>query len=432
MIETIVNKMCREESPQLGDCPTFHIIDNNYESNPWIADSYKLTPADIKILNTEFGFKMFATPHLGLHRCFTSFVSLMGGTVCMFTSNQSEKDVLSVPEFLGSNGMRVSCSKQKEGKILSPYLELDKNGLKNSALSQTIKSYLGYSSIASLQYHSNLKAFGGTTNIVLDNEIISSNFVGTVLELLAKNQKFILQGTNHIDLFDRYVSTDGTVMLAKSYDSCAYKTFLEMKDTHKRMIENDLLLSPNGYLPIKEVIIFLDSLRCYSSQFNGSQANAPMVGNSFSISGVSMINYLKGATSRLILQRMYEVVYREFEWLPLHMRLVMIPGGMFSFTPSSAEHDVCNAVDCVASSYSQWKQLCGKMSSVKESEKLLAIKDIEKSKQQYLNERKIFNSVLQKRRGFTQFDVLEGEHVPENVFTSLQHLSFGDIRKFLD
>jgi hypothetical protein len=263
----------------------------------------------------------------------------------------------------------------------------------------------------------------GSENVTLDTELLSASFVPKALRLLIQNEKYILQSP-HEQLFSRFVTTSGIVTKAGTSDIDAVDAFLELKQVHASMVSGDIAeCGVSGHIPIVEVCILIDALYSYHAQY--VQGSTTVVGNAFSVSGISMIHYLKNPRSRDLLQRMYEVLQGAFEWLPLHMRYYIIPGGVFTFLPSSAEPELENAVHAVLESNSE---LAAVASLFKNGVSQTLIDRKKALSTVHRNALQRFADAHRVRRGFNQYDLLNGETVDSGLFEMLGGLSFEKIR----
>ena len=336
----LLRTACKTASPTnlIRNKASFHVIGND-KMNPWEADSYMFTPMQIRELSREY--QIFATPHIGLHWPSNSMYAHMGVGICDFTSNQSVRDTADLPEYIGLSGNTKHCALE-HGQVLSPYLKINTNLLCHGGLPEAIQEYAGCNNLAYI-HHDVKKKTIGNPNVIIDVDILESDFVPRALEVLLENETSVLDRYQHFatKLFNRFVNEKGIVSDMHRSSRDVISSFLKLKQSHKRMILHDEVLNPSGYIPIKEVMIILDAIRCYRSHTGKKNG---IIGNSFITSGVSMIHYLKNPRTRMVLQNMYEVLQKEFDWLPLHMRMFVLPGGVFRFLPSSGEPELEQSV----------------------------------------------------------------------------------------
>jgi hypothetical protein len=90
----------------------------------------------------------------------------------------------------------------------------------------------------------------------------------------------------------------------KSFDN-----FMDVSDDEGNLIRNDCLLPATGFFPIKEAVILLDSIVCYWQQVQ-SALEYPQIGDTYTMSGIDMINYTKSQPLRDVLDRMYKCLLR--------------------------------------------------------------------------------------------------------------------------
>ena len=411
----IVEKVCKYTDPLLEDRATFHVIGND-KLNPWEADSFKFTPSDIRFFSKIA--TIFATPHIGIHWPSNSMYQYMGVKICDFTGNQSVKDTDDKPEYLGIGGVLKNYAVQKD-QVLSPYLRLNAD----LELPHSLKEYSGCNNLAFVHHHAKKKAIG-STNVVLDQEILSQHYVSRALELLEKNEAYILGEYDFASkLFNRFVDSSGIVLDANAH-TCTHKyaSFLQLKDGHWNMIHKDEVKSPTGYMPLKEVIIMMDALRCFVS----SSQNDSQIGNTFLMSGISMIHYLKNPKARTVLQRMYEVLQREFDWLPLHMRMFVLPGGLFRFLPSSGEQELHTHVVELIHRHNDVCTIGKALAEVQNKEQLIT--ERRQAKTCFIQSHEKFIKIFNKRRGFNQYDLLSGEFVHDEIPNLVMDYTFQEIK----
>lgn len=411
----------------LDEKPTFHVV--GYDKlNPWQADSYAFTPADISPLSQKY--RIFATPHVGIHWSSNSMYSYMGVKICDFTGNQSVKDTDDMPEYLGYNGKLVRSAIQKN-QILSPYLKLDKDVL--GKLSGGLQGYYSCNNLGFI-HHSVKRKTIGEDNVLLDKDILSSFFVPKLLAVLEKNEKYILADYPFAKkIFNRFVDKDGVVCAVSEGESgCHIDSFLRMKEAHWKMILHDESLCPSGHLVLKEVVIMCDAIRCFLSSLSDLLVQGDDIGDTFLMSGISMIHYLKNPHIREVMQKMYEVLQPEFSWLPKHMRMFVLPGGLFRFLPSSGEPEL---EKCTLTLLNLYKEICEKdkqLTLCQSSEVIAQRKKI--IKDHFVPAKKFFVLHYKQRRsfGFNQYDLLNGESVNPLIPALLMDHNFHHIKTLFE
>lgn len=420
-----VAKLLIFQEPMLSENPRFYVIDNNIHQNPWRASSYKLTPRDIYSL-TNLGIRIVATPHIGLHWPSNSMYPRMGVKISDYTANQSIRDYADEPENIIEGGKRYFCAKEYE-PTLSPYLHLNKNSLIKTK-TRTAEKFYDKKSLAHI-HHLSKKIVLGEDNMCLDADILKDDFVFDTLNLLVRNEKYILNG--YADgIFNRFVSKNGILERCNPASASCIPDFINLKQKQADMIRNDYIEKVSGHIPIKEVIVMIDALACYRSQIinNVIPNSNTFIGNTFSVSGIDMVNYLKGNTIRGVLQRMYEVLYREFTWLPVHMRYFIIPGGILRFMPSSAEPRLEEAIIRSLNLNNEIFIANKKVIEANDRKDLsdaIEVKSLLK-KRFYESQKEYIDSYVN-RRGFSQYDLLLGEKISDEIVNAIFDLSLDDI-----
>ncbi len=413
--------------------PTNFFIIGVDAKNPWGGQSHKLTPSDVLTL-TQAGIEIRATPHIGLHWPSNSMYPHMGVTICDYMGNMSVVDTADEPQNIKENGVTHHCAIQTE-PVLSPYLKVNPSVIQSngylSAKNFASKTNLGY------VHHEAKRMALGRENVMLDADLLTFPWIHDFFQVIVENEVFILQGYDQRKgIFDRYISTEGIVTRVDSPGKvCNIEQFLIMKSQHAEMIRNDCLLPAAGFFPIKEAVILLDSLICYFQQIKPGLAQEE-IGDTYTVSGIDMINYTKSQPLRDVLDRMYKCLLAsgKFEWLPQFMGHTILPGGTFRFLPCSAEQGLLESVLKLIDLHKQRAELNFGLANVGDDHNerahlLLWSKEI--INPSFVIERKNFRRLLSERRGFSQFDLLNGDFVPEEVVRPLMSLSFEQINNLV-
>jgi hypothetical protein len=107
----------------------------------------------------------------------------------------------------------------------------------------------------------------------------------------------------------------------------------------------------------------------------------------------------------------------------------IIPGGTFRFLPCNAEQDLVESVLKLIELHQERKELNRQLGSVIDNNErarlLLCSKEIVNPG--FVIERKNFRELLEIRRGFSQFDLLNGDHVPKEIVQPLMNMTFEEI-----
>ncbi|MCF7831375.1 MAG: hypothetical protein K9M36_00600 [Candidatus Pacebacteria bacterium] len=426
----ILQKMWKQENPSLSESG-FHIIGFD-RLNPWGGSSYQLCGDDISHL-TSLGVSILATPHIGLHWPSNNMYPHMGVTICDYMGNQSVRDTADEPETIFEGGSKHYCAIQHDA-VLSPYLQLSSEKvLSNGFISA--RQFAQCSNLGHVHHIAKKKALG-YQNVILDADLLDFPFVRDFFKIIITNQEYILQGYE-TGIFNRIVSPMGCVTKispATSFD--VIDSFLEMKKSHKYMIEKDVVLEIGGYLPIKESLIMLDAITCYWQQVQrGIAEPSVLVGDTFTVSGIDMIHYLKGKPIRNVFSRMFEVLQNSgtFPWLPKHLRHTIVPGGLFRFLPSCAERELRNSVRSLLDISTEKGFLNTRIAESKNRYPTIFPQGlIHQNKilsQKMVSVRTEYVSELESRRGFSQYDLLNGERVPADLLTKLMPMSFEKIQQ---
>lgn len=401
-----------------------HVITND-KTNPWNMDSYSFTSRDILSLSKDY--EIFATPHIGLHWPSNSMYTHMGVGICQFTSNQSIRDVADMPEYLGLSNNLKKCAHGNE-QLLSPYLKINPDILRHGNMPEIFQKYAKCNNLAHVHHSAKKSTLEG--KIILDVDILEGNFIREALAILIKNEEYILNNYRHFAtrLFNRFIDKRGVAQEKSLYPKDnVIDSFLELKQRHKNMILQDTIDNPSGFIPIKEVMIFLDTLRCYYSHLEKGNAQNPEIGDSYIVSGVSMIDYLKNPRTKEVLQKMYEVAQKEIEWLPKIMRLFVIPGGVFQFLPSSGEPELEESILEVIDEYAILSEKKEVISRSKGRD-INAIADRKICLQKMLSLKRTYAEYLKTRKGFNQYDLLNGEKVNTQIPNKVMDFTFGEIK----
>jgi len=350
----------------------------------------------------------------------------MGVKISDYTANQSIRDFADEPENIIESGKRYFCAKEHE-PTLSPYLHLDHDALTKTR-THAAEKFCANKSLAYI-HHISKKLVLGEKHLCLDSDVLVDDFVSDALNVLVKNEQYILNGFQD-GIFNRFVSKNGILKKCDPASASCIPNFINLKQKQADMVRNDYIEKVSGYIPIKEVILMIDALACYRSQIvnNIISDSNTFIGNTFSVSGIDMINYLKGTTIRGVLQRMYEVLYHEFTWLPVHMRYFIIPGGILRFLPSSAEprleESIMRSIDFNSEIIDANKKIVeANGSNILQNaiEKKSSLK-----KKFYESQREYIDSCVN-RRGFSQYDLLTGEQVSLEIINALFDLSLENI-----
>jgi hypothetical protein len=408
----------------------FHIVGQD-ECNPWQAQPYKLTPKDIANLSLD-GASIIATPHVGLHPTSNNMYPHMGVVICDFAGNQCGRDYRGYPEFISQGGRKVFVAKQTES-VLSPYLQLDVDKFLEGSF-ESLSRYSQRINLAHVQHQAKKDAIG-EKNVILDSELLKYNFVSTFYEVIMKNENYILaENQKHRKIFNRYCDYNGRILDSVQVDTQPVDSFLKLKNAHELMITEDTIVSAEGYLPIKEVMIVLIAIVSYWKQLQLLKSHREIrfeIGDVFTVTGRDMMNYLKGDSIRTTVNRIYTTLLESgnFSWLPNHLRFILIPGGQLSFLPCNAEIDLTKSAVRLIEMHQLLREHDSKMTSINDCEKSEAIKRIRPLQNDFLQEKKYFQELLITRRGFTQYDLLNGDGVDPQIINGLMNISFEVMKK---
>ncbi|MFN4181134.1 MAG: hypothetical protein ACK4FA_00350 [Candidatus Paceibacteria bacterium] len=401
--------------------------------NPWGGQSHKLGPNDVLNL-TRSGINIRANPHIGLHWPSNSMYPFMGVQICDYMGNMSIVDTADEPQNIKENGVTHHCAVQTE-PVLSPYLKVNSSIIQSngylSAKNFGHKINLGH------VHHEAKRLALGQENVMLDADLLTFPWVHDFFQIIIENEFFILQGYDQRKgIFDRHISTEGVLTRIDSPGKLRdVEHFLVMKSQHAEMIRNDCLLPATGFFPIKEAVILLDSLVCYWQQKEQNLEHEG-IGDTYTMSGIDMINYTKSQPLRCVLDRMYKSLLKsgKFGWLPKYMGHSILPGGTFRFLPCNAEQDLLESVLKLVDLHKQRAKLNSELASVGDDQNeraRLVIWSREIINPGFVIERKNFRRLLSERRGFSQFDLLNGDFVPKEVVEPLMSLSFEQINNLV-
>ncbi len=410
--------------------------------NPWGAQSHKLRPIDVLNL-TRSRINIRATPHIGLHWPSNSMYPHMGVTICDYMGNTAYIDTADEPHNVKEGGAIHNCALQT-GPVLSPYLRLNPNSIQSNGYIAA-KNFAGKTNLGHVHHEAKRLALG-SENVMLDADLLQVPFVFDFFQILVENQDYILQGyDSRLGIFDRHVSLDGKIERSQPGLVSDIDAFLQMKQQHATMIREDCILPATGFFPIKESVILLDSLVCYWEQIQHSLEHEE-VGDTYTMSGIDMIKYTKSQPLRDVLDRMYKclLLSGKFQWLPKYLAHTILPGGTFRFLPCNAEQDLLENVLTLIELHKQRVEINYGLSTVlaglTEKSSQLEIDDAMNERARLLIwskeiinpglvvERKKFKDLVPQRRGFSQFDLLNGDHVPQEVIDSLMGLTFEQIQ----
>ncbi len=436
------------QNPQLITFETLKLQSQNFfligvdGKNPWGAQSHKLTPNQILQL-TKAGIEIRATPHVGLHWPSNNIYPFMGVKICDYMGNQSLVDYADEPEIVKEGYSKHNCAVQQHA-VLSPYLRLSQQAITSNGYIAA-KNFAGHTNLASVHHLAKKQALG-PENVILDADLLNFPWVHDFFQILIENEQWILQGYDQRNgIFDRHISAEGIVTRVDLPGKVSdVEEFLIMKGQHAQMIRNDCLLPATGFFPIKEAVILLDSIVCYWQQIQSSLEYQD-VGDTYTMSGVDMINYTKSQPLRDVLDRMYKALLQsgKFKWLPKYMGHTILPGGTFKFLPCNAEEELFESVIKLINLHQQRVELNSGLSTVlsglTDNSSVEEIRAAENERARlllwskeivnpgFVLERKNFRELLEQRRGFSQFDLLNGDHVPKGVVQPLMNMTFEEI-----
>ncbi len=425
----ILQKMWKQENPTLLESG-FHIIGFD-KLNPWGGSSYLLSGDDIRHL-TAMGIRILATPHIGLHWPSNNMYPHIGVTICDYMGNQSVRDTADEPETIFEGGSKHHCAVQ-QGAVLSPYLQVSSERVLSNGF-RSARQFAQCSNLGHVHHLAKKKALGDK-QVILDADLLEVPFVIDFFEVLLQNENYILQGYE-TGIFNRFVSSVGVVNQVPAVTSFdVIDSFLEMKKGHKHMIEKDVLIEISGYFPIKESLIMLDAITCYWHQREkGIVDSDNHVGDAFAVSGIDMIHYLKGKPLRDVLSRMFHVLRAsgKFPWLPNHLRHNIIPGGLFRFLPSCKEFGLQESIVDILDIMEERSRIDKKISSCVSNSPTIPDHVLQESKS-IATETRLrldrYRTAMGSRRGFSQYDILNGEYVDPLLLQRLSGLTFDQIAK---
>ena len=406
-----------------NEVPNFTVIGNDAK-NPWGIQSSKLTSAGIKDI-TLSGVEILASPHIGLSRPGHSMYPYMGAVISDFTGNQSYADYVAEPQNIKENGTKHNCAVQ-EHSILSPYLQVKSDAILDNGF-VSAKHFAGHTNLAHV-HHKAKKAAFGESKMTLDVDMFDVPFTFDYFKVLTENQAYILQGYhNREGIFDRFVSRTGELNYSSPGNVSHISSYLQMKQLHRDMILQDGVEFAEGYIPINEALVLFDALYCYWKQIDLSIHDLEL-GDTYSISGLDMINYTKSSSFRAVVDRMYKVLLKtpEFRWLPEYMVHTMIPGGgTFQFLPSNKEEELAESVLQILALDQEHGAFRKKISDAQGLERAALIEeDRVRDKKCFLRARSLYQQAYKNRRGFTQYDLLNGESVSREIVEQLMPMSF--------
>jgi len=426
----ILQKIWKQQDPIVVSTSDFYVIGSD-KLNPWGGSSYLLSGDDVSSL-TQMGIPIWATPHIGLHWPSNNMYPHIGVTICDYTGNQSVRDFADEPEKIFEGGSKHHCALQKDA-ILSPYLRVNPEQM----LAHGFRSAREFSTCSNLGHvhHLAKKRALGREHVILDSDLLDFPFVFDFFEVLLQNQEDILQGYES-GIFNRFVSSVGVVNKVPSVISTqTIESFLEMKKAHKCMIEKDVFIKVGGYLPIKESLIMLDAITCYWQQMEkGIADSGDHIGDTFSVSGIDMIHYLKGKPLRGVLSRMFSFLHTsgKFSWLPNHLRHIIIPGGLFRFLPSCKEKLLEQSIYGILTMLKERDLANNIIAEHSKIDSLIPIHLIDNHKMissKLREAQNIYRQALSTRRGFSQYDILNGEYVDPALLQEVSKLTFDQIAR---
>ena len=388
----------------LPDVATLHFVLND-SLNIWAKGSDSIPLHQLKTI-TEKGMTVRALTHMGNMSPRVSVYPHLGVQVCDYLGNQSVRDTNNQPEKVIQAGVVKTSAVQTQATLV-PYLANSFNKSFAAVHFESKKNFPGY---------------------CLEDELFNFPFVKQMLTVLLENQDYILQGYAN-GIFNRQVSCQGIVTdcEAKTHSSVVDE-YIALKLHHSEAVKAGIPASMSGPLAIKEIFPILDIVTNYYNQYSGSRK---MLGDVFTISGSQMINYLKKRNTQEVIGRMYEVLYKAFDWLPTNMRYIVLPGTSLGFIPSSAEVELEKIVWDTLNVFFAKKQVEEKLvaaisaDNAEEKDVLLSQKrELSLQLQQY---RKEYLRLSSERRGFTQHDIAGGEKVNEHIFHKIMPLSFKEL-----
>lgn len=410
--------------------------------NPWGGQSHKLTPHQILEL-TKAGIEIRATPHIGLHWPSNSMYPFMGVRICDYMGNTAYIDTADEPQNIKERSVVHNCALQTE-PVLSPYLRLNQSIISSNGY-MSAKNFANRTNLGHVHHEAKRLALG-EQNVMLDADLLNFPWVHDFFQILIENEQWILRGYDQREgIFDRHISAEGIVTRVDLPGKVSdVEDFLQMKQQHSQMIREDCILPATGFFPIKEVTILLDCLACYWQQ-KEQNIEHEGIGDTYTMSGVDMINYTKSQPLRDVLDRMYKVLLLsdKFDWLPTYMGHTILPGGTFRFLPCNREEALYESVLRLIELHAQRTELNFNLanigvndfsvnfSSLKDEQAYFILRSKEIINPAFVQERKIFRDLIRDRRGFSQFDLLNGEFVPPEITNPLMGMSFEQINNLV-
>jgi len=396
--------------------------------NPWGAQSHKLKPLDVLELSKS-GIIILATPHIGILWPSNLMYPYMGVIICDFTGNQSFIDYADEPEKIQEGSSKYHCALEIEA-MLSPYLHLDRDAILGNGFISA-KKFAGASNLAHV-HHSAKKMALAEGRVIMDIDLYDVSFTFDFFQVLIENQDWILSGLSRREgIFDRFVSNNGVMQRCEPGKVADLSQFLEMKKSHRVMINEDTHLETSGFFPINEANILFDSIHGYYKQIGLSLADNE-IGDTYAMSGVDMINYTKNSQFRGIVDRMYKALLNsgKFSWLPEYMAHTFFPGGVFRFLPSNTEDRLYEDTLHLFNAHTEKQLLNTKIAQANEIDRMNLILENNKSKNLkniFTEARDRFQKSFSSRRGLSQYDLLNGEFVPIEIIDQLMPMSFEQI-----
>ncbi len=393
------------------DDVNFHVVLNRI--NFYDKDCRSIKLSEIKSL-TQKGVIVRALTHIGNMPSRVSIYPKIGITITDYFANQSVVDKNNRPECVITNGIPKKIFSGNE-PVLSPYLDA--------------AEVFGNSKIRNLSFfhHEQKKLALKYSSVELEDSLLDYGFIPRALEVLLKNEAYILNGYKP-SLFCRYVDETGKVFDLEAPESYDPKDYIDFKKYHADAIRNNYVAKKAGFIPIKEMTIILDALtNCYEQINKGFIGKRSYVCEVYSVSGSQMVNYLKSLEIQGVLDRMYKILKNEFDWLPSHICYFVLPFGFLKFIPSSGEKQLERIVLDLCSLYENKKDLNKSLDVFFGESRNEILKQIKTLSTKISETKQNFVDIHKKRRGFTQHDLVNGETVSDEILEKLLPMSFAEI-----
>lgn len=391
--------------------------ENNNDLSMKVVKCDQITPNDVS-KKIKQGHMIVSTPHVGNFTTYGfAIANCLGAMPVFFDGNIPQKDTIAYPAHIIKNEKKYKIA-QDQDDVTTPYLVSTVNTLSLDDNNIKVCSKTGHMHYISLI--NTLKQMSITSEYFY----VKNPYAYDILKILLKKG---------FSCFNRELTYDGKVIKKDDIpiqDQIKnLNDFFDMKKKHVRSITCGLDFEPSKcYITSNEVNVFLMCMRALIHDISMGLIDFqnPQI---YTISGISMINYVQEKYMKEALDKMYKILYdSKYFKIPERLIVNMIPGAHLKCMPIKCEDEKIELMNKIADNYLEYQENRSKISSSNGNKNVLisAQHELKKLSLSMRDQWKTFFGNKIKR--VTQYDDNYDVVIPEKV----GEISFDNINKFFN